>query len=37
MLHQQRLKRLVLLSIENDMLNEINYDNLLNNFASQKD
>jgi len=33
---QQRLNRLVLLSIEKDMLNEINHDNLIDNFASQK-
>jgi len=25
------------LSIEKDILNEINYDNLIDNFASQKD
>jgi len=33
---QQRLNGLVLLSIEKDFLNEINYDNLIDNFASQK-
>jgi len=26
----------MLLSIEKEMLNEINYDNLINNFTSQK-
>ena len=30
---QERLNRLVLLFIEKEMLNEINYDNLINNFA----
>nr|KYP34700.1 hypothetical protein KK1_044329 [Cajanus cajan] len=30
---QQRLNGLTLLSIEKDMLNEINYDNLIDNFA----
>jgi len=30
---QKRLNRLVLLSIEKEMFNEINYDNLINNFA----
>jgi len=30
---QERLNRLVLLSIEKEMLNEINYDNLINNFT----
>ena len=30
---QERLDELVLLSIEKEMLNEINYDNLINNFA----
>ena len=34
---QQRLNGLTLLSIEKDFLNEINYDNLIDNFASQKD
>jgi len=33
---QQRLNGLTLLSIEKEMLNEINYDNLIDNFASQK-
>jgi len=33
---QQRLKGLTLLSIENYFLNEINYDNLIDNFVSQK-
>jgi len=33
---QKRLNELVLLSIEKDFLNEINYDNLIDNFASQK-
>ena len=33
---QQRLNGLVLLFIEKDFLNEINYDNLIDNFASQK-
>ena len=33
---QQRLNKLTLLSIEKEMLNEINYDNLINNFTSQK-
>ena len=33
---QQRLNGLALLSIEKKMLNEINYDNLIDNFASQK-
>ena len=33
---QQRLNKLTLLSIEKEMLNEINYDNLIDNFASQK-
>ena len=33
---QQRLNGLVLLFIEKEMLNEINYDNLIDNFASQK-
>jgi len=33
---QQILNELVLLSIEKDFLNEINYDNLIDNFASQK-
>jgi len=33
---QQRLNRLALLSIENYFLNEINYDNLIDNFVSQK-
>jgi len=31
---QQRLNRLILLSIEKDILNKINYDNLIDNFAS---
>jgi len=33
---QQRLNKLVLLSIEKYFLNKINYDNLIDNFASQK-
>jgi len=33
---QQRLNKLALLSIEKDILNKINYDNLIDNFASQK-
>jgi len=33
---QQRLNELTLLSIEKEMLNEINYDNLTDNFTSQK-
>ncbi|KAL2957991.1 hypothetical protein AAZX31_18G182000 [Glycine max] len=33
---QQRMNRLALLSIEKEMLNEINYDNLIDNFTSQK-
>ena len=33
---QQRLNGLVLLFIEKEMLNEINYDNLIDNFVSQK-
>jgi len=33
---QQRLNGLVLLSIEKYFLNKINYDNLIDNFASQK-
>jgi len=33
---QQRLNELVLLSIEKYFLNKINYDNLIDNFASQK-
>ena len=32
---QQRLNGLALLSIEKDFLNEINYDNLIDNFTSQ--
>ena len=35
-MYNQRLNRLVLLSIEKDFLNKINYDNLINNFISQK-
>nr|KYP50198.1 Zinc finger MYM-type protein 5 [Cajanus cajan] len=35
-LSQERLNGLTLLWIENDMLNEIDYNNLINNFASQK-
>jgi len=30
---QERLNKLALLSIEKEMLNKINYDNLINNFA----
>ncbi|KAL5158733.1 Zinc finger MYM-type protein 1 [Glycine soja] len=33
---QQRLNGLALLSIEKEILNEINYNNLIDNFASQK-
>jgi len=33
---QQRLNRLTLLSIEKDSLNEINYNNLIDNFASAR-
>jgi len=33
---QQRLNGLVLLSIEKYFLNKINYDNLIDNFTSQK-
>ena len=33
---QQKLNELTLLSIEKKMLNEINYDNLIDNFISQK-
>jgi len=33
---QERLDELVLLSIEKEMLNEINYDNLINSFTSKK-
>jgi len=33
---QKRLNGLALISIEKDMLKEIDYDNLINNFASQK-
>jgi len=33
---QQRLNGLALLSIEKYFLNKINYDNLIDNFASQK-
>ena len=33
---QQRLNGLALLSIEKEMLNEINYNNLIDNFALQK-
>jgi len=33
---QQRLKELALLSIEKHFLNKINYDNLIDNFVSQK-
>ena len=33
---QQRLNGLTLLSIEKDFINEINYDNLIDDFASQK-
>jgi len=31
---QQRLNRLTLLYIEKDILNKINYDNLIDNFSS---
>jgi len=30
---QERLNRLILLYIEKEIFNEINYDNLINNFA----
>ena len=30
---QERLNILVLISIEKEILNEINYNNLINNFA----
>jgi len=33
---QQRLNRLVLLFIEKYILNKINYNNLIDNFALQK-
>jgi len=33
---QERLNSLVLLFIEEEMLNRINYDNLINNFALKK-
>jgi len=33
---QKRLNGLALISIEKDMLKEIDYDSLINNFASQK-
>jgi len=33
---QERLNELVILSIEKEMLNEINYVNLRNNFASKE-
>ena len=33
---QQRLNVLILLSIEREILKQIDYDNLINNFASQK-
>jgi len=33
---QQRLNKLSLLSIEKYFLNEINYNNLINNFVLQK-
>lgn len=33
---QQRLNRLALLSIEKEILVEIDYNSLINNFASQK-
>lgn len=33
---QQRLNRLALLSIEKEILIEIDYNSLINNFASQK-
>ena len=33
---QQRLKGLALLSIEKDFLNKINYNNLIDNFGSQR-
>jgi len=33
---QERLDELAPLSIEKDMLNKINYDNLINDFASEK-
>ena len=33
---QERLSRLVILSIEKEMLEELKYKNLISNFASQK-
>ena len=33
-LSKEKLKKLILLSIEKDILNKIHYDNLINNFAS---
>jgi len=33
---QERLNKLVQLSIEKEILNEINYDNLINNFCIKK-
>ena len=33
---EQRLNGLALISIEKDMLRQIDYDNLINDFASQK-
>ena len=33
---QKRLSRLVILSIENKMLEELEYKNLISQFASQK-
>ena len=33
---QEKLSRLAILSIENEMLEELEYKNLINQFASQK-
>ena len=33
---QERLSELTILSIEKEMLEELKYKNLINNFASQK-
>jgi len=32
---QEKINKLVLLSIVKEILNEINYDNLINNFAKK--
>jgi len=34
--YPQKLNKFVLLSIEKELLNEINYNNLMNDFASKK-